>query len=351
MGKGLRIKTFIIGIVFFICSMTGMLMYASGKAIVIDNVAEDQVTVDSTLNQEAGEAPADTTENLLRFRPGEDNTDYLCIPLEAGIKAENITMENHYMDRQMWIYIKGVSKNYYATEAVFGNISKIEAGSFEVVNGAVLLKFSLSDVYECKSVLEEDHLYLEFTTPKEVYDKIIVLDAGCGGEDIGYHTEDITEKELTLDIVKRVKTLLEKTDIKVYYTRTEDVTVADSNRIELANAVRADLFVSIRLNQSEDAAVYGTETFYNENYFIPGMGSVDLADIVEKNVVTAISGKGNGLFPAGEEDVLLQQAKIPAALIKVGYISNKQEAILLQREDYRDRIAEGIYLAILEAYE
>ena len=77
---------------------------------------------------------------------------------------------------------------------------------------------------------------------------------------------------------------------------------------------------------------------------------MELADIVERQVVTAISGRGNGLYAAEASDVLLQEAKVPATIIKIGYASNLQEAGLLQNEDYRDKIAKGLYGAVLEAF-
>ena len=68
-------------------------------------------------------------------------------------------------------------------------------------------------------------------------------------------------------------------------------------------------------------------------------------------MVTAISGKANGLIEASAEDTVISEATVPAAAIKVGYLTNGQESILLQREDYIQRIAEGIYQTILKAYE
>ena len=77
----------------------------------------------------------------------------------------------------------------------------------------------------------------------------------------------------------------------------------------------------------------------------------ELADLLEREVVTAISGKANGLIEASAEDTVISEATVPAAAIKVGYLTNGQESILLQREDYIQRIAEGIYQTILKAYE
>lgn len=321
--------------------MGAMLFFMKHKAITIANVEQDQVIAE----QEGSGA-----ETALRFRLEEKQTAYLCIPLESGVRPEDVTIENHYMDRQVWIYIANSTPDYYGQEAVSGNIDRITAGTYTAMQGMTLLRFSLEDVFECRSVMEESSLYIEFVPPKELYSKIVVLDAGCGGEDAGCEKGGLSEKELTLDIVKRLKLLLDGSDIKVYYTRTEDVTVSQQDRAAFANAVQADLLVGIRLGEQEEASVYGVETVYNDNYFIPHFGNVELADLLEKNVVISTSGRGIGLRAAGQEDVMLKQAKMPAAVVYVGQVSHGGEASLLAQEAYRDCIAEGLYNAILEAF-
>ena len=72
---------------------------------------------------------------------------------------------------------------------------------------------------------------------------------------------------------------------------------------------------------------------------------------MEREVVTSISGKAGGLIESEPSDEVLGSATVPAAAIRVGYLTNSQEAILLQREDYIKRIAEGIYNAVVKAYE
>lgn len=346
MQKRLRRSLVIYSLLFFAAAMSTMLYVARYKVIRIQDVAQDSVIVSKE------EKETKDKERMLHFQTGGENTKYLCIPLPAGTKAGEVTIENHYMEQELWIHIQKVPQEFYETEGVFGNIAGVSAGYYEAGDKGVRLRFELADIFECKSILEEDYIYIELVAPREIYDKIVVIDAGHGGEDSGWQAGELTEKEITLDIAKRVKKKLDDTDIKVYYTRMEDVAVSQESRIRIANEAKADMFISIHLNgDSEDAKLYGTETFYNGEYFIPGFGSLKLADILEREVVTAISGKGNGLFEAEQTETAVQKATVPAALIQVGYATNSQEAILLAREDYRERIAEGIVNAILKSYE
>lgn len=350
MQTRLRRKTLVYAVLFCVAAMAGMLYFASHKAIAIANVTQDDMAAGEAAAS-AGNASLHKDDNLLRFRQESEDADYFCIPIETGVKAEDVTIENRYMERQIWIYIKGTLCDYYKTEAIYGNIRGIEAGSYECADDTVVLKFTLSEVFECISLFEEGRLCIELTKPKAVYDKIVVMDAAGGGGDAGLSAEGISEKEAALDIVKRVKALLEASDIKVYYTRMEDRAVEAESRIGLANAVEADMFISIGLNESGDASVYGTEVQYNAAYFIPEFGNIELADTVLRNVVTAISGRGNGVAAAEASDVLLAAAEVPAVRLKAGYITNEKEAALLQEEAYRNKIAEGIYEAVLAAYE
>ena len=131
----------------------------------------------------------------------------------------------------------------------------------------------------------------------------------------------------------------------------DDSALSEEDRVGLTNATKADMLIRIEVNENEDSKIYGTEAVYNSKFFIPGFGSVELADLLEREVVTAISGKANGLTDSTEEDVVINGATVPAAAIRVGYLSNGQEEILLGREDYIQKIAEGIYQAIMKAYE
>lgn len=354
MEKKMKIWITISYVLFAIISMTGMLYYSATKEIVIVDVAQDQLAWDSSVQYETAqkmESESVETEKLLHFQEGNENTNYLCIPLAQNIMSEQVHIENYYMEKEMRVYIEGVEEQFYETEAISGNIQNILKGTYDTVKGSVLLTFQLADVFEYRSVLEENCLYIELVIPKEMYEKIVVVDVGHGGEDQGFVTEEITEKDLTLDIAKKLKEKLDNTDVKVYYTRMEDKNVPDEDRVAIANRVKADMLISIHGAWMDDSKIYGTQTIYNEAFFIPGFGSVELADLLEREVVTSISGKGLGLVAAEDDNIVIRNATVPAAMIQVGCLSNAQEIVLFQKDSYIDRIATGIYDAIMKAYD
>lgn len=346
-------RTAIYCVLFVAAAMCVMLHYCANKVIVVADVAQDEV-VQSSGSGDAHQAVV-VDKSHITFDRDSQNTNYFCIPMPESVKAEEVTIENHYMNQELWVSITPKEMTdqdrFYESHGVYGNCDSVLDGHFDVEKKRICLRFALTDVYEYQSIFENNTLYIQFLPPKEAYDKIIVVDPAYGAKDSGITVEDTKSKDITLEIAKALKAKLDETDIKVYYTRMDDTNPGDQNRVKLAAATKADMLIRIEVGGADSSKMYGTEAVYNSRFFIPGFGSVELADLLEREVVTAISGKANGLLEATQEDVVISEATVPAAAIKVGYLTNGQEFILLQREDYIERIAEGIYQAVLKAYE
>ena len=209
----------------------------------------------------------------------------------------------------------------------------------------------MTGIFEYRTILENNDLYISFLSPGEVYDRIVVIDPACGGMNAGYEQDGIREKDISLQIAAKLKEKLDETDIKVYYTRMDDSNPGEEMRAALANGAKADLYIRIQADASEDSSVYGITTVYNGDFFIPGFGNLELADCLEKEVVTSVSGKALGLMEAEAKEHAVRHVMVPAAAVKAGFLTNQQEAALLVREEYQDKIAEGIYNAIIKVLE
>lgn len=343
-------KTAVFCALFTMAAMSMMLYYSANKVIVVTDVAQDEVIGN------AQEKPAMTEDNTITFEKSDESTGYFCIPLPEGVKLEDVTMENHYMDQELWVSVRTGDEdgteaaNFYEAHSASGNRTRVLEGHYEAAEGVVSLRFRLTGIYEYRSVFQDNSLYVEFLRPKEAYDRIVVIDAAYGGIDYGVRDGNFLAKNVTLDITKRLKEKLDGTDVKVYYTRMDDSNPTQQDRLKLAEMAEADMLIRIEVAEAENAAAYGTETVCNSRYFIPDFGSVDLADMLERQVVTSISGKAGGLLEAGQEDAVIREATIPAAAVRVGYMTNEKENYLLRREDYLEKIAEGIYQAIKMVY-
>ena len=212
--------------------------------------------------------------------------------------------------------------------------------------------------------------------------KRVVLDAGHGGTDPGATARELFEKEITLDIGRRLQVLLEKDGFEVVSTRTADRTIALKERARVANESRSDIFLSIHVNALiKHTEARGIETYYLgatsdqrltqlaavENtvsgYSIADMRalldgvyadarrdeSLALAHAVQKNLFSTLRKSDPGLENWGVKRapfLVLVATDMTAVLAEVGCISNEKEAAMLRRPEYRQKIADALFLGI-----
>ena len=210
----------------------------------------------------------------------------------------------------------------------------------------------------------------------------VVLDAGHGGTDPGATSAELFEKEITLDIGRRLQVLLEKDGFEVISTRDTDRTIALKERARVANESRSDIFLSIHVNALiKHTEARGIETYYlgatndpkltqlaaAENtvsgYSLADMRelldgvyadarrdeSLALAQAVQKNLFTTLRKSDAGLENWGVKRapfLVLVATDMPAVLAEVGCISNEKEAAMLRRPEYRQKIADALFLGI-----
>ncbi|HMD51061.1 MAG TPA: N-acetylmuramoyl-L-alanine amidase [Bryobacteraceae bacterium] len=211
----------------------------------------------------------------------------------------------------------------------------------------------------------------------------IVLDAGHGGHDTGtVGPEGLREKDLVLDVTKRLGALIEdRMGSEINYTRSDDTFIPLERRTEIANEAKADLFLSIHANSSSIRTAAGVETYYLS--FTTSKTALDLAarenaastetvydlqDILQKialndkvdesrdfagrvqTALFALSAKNNknskdrGVRKA--PFVVLIGANMPSVLAEIGFISNAHDESTMKRAEYRERIAEALYKGV-----
>lgn len=211
----------------------------------------------------------------------------------------------------------------------------------------------------------------------------IVLDAGHGGNDTGTIGPDgLCEKDLVLDVTRRLGALIEKRlGAEVIYTRMDDTFIPLERRTQIANEAKSDLFLSIHANSSPADSASGVETYYlnftssesamevaarenasaQKSVFelkdllqrIAMQDKIDesreFAEKVQRSLYTA-SLRGNartrdrGVRKA--PFVVLIGASMPSVLAEIGFVSNPRDEALLRRSDYRQRVAEGLYQGV-----
>lgn len=210
----------------------------------------------------------------------------------------------------------------------------------------------------------------------------VFIDAGHGGKDPGTNHNRIMERAITLDVALSLGRLLTANGLEVVYSRTKDRAVALSERTRLANAAKADLFVSIHVNANDNTAVNGFETYYLNLASNPQAARVAmlenagsdrrlsdmrgmLADVmlnarVDESRRLAADIQRLSIFRLKKRNYTVRNngvksapfhvllgAQMPAVLVEIGYCSNSAEARNLANQRYRLAIAEGLAEGIL----
>ena len=197
--------------------------------------------------------------------------------------------------------------------------------------------------------------------------KTICLDPGHGGINGGTVSIDgRAEKEFTLDWARRLGNLLSASGWTVFFTRTNDLDVALSNRVAVAEAHHADLFLSLHFNSSApDHRQSGLETYcltptgmpstLTRGYADPWTDhypnnahdaeNIQLATRLQAALLPASGEEDRGIRRARFMGVLLGQRR-PAVLIEGGYLSNKIEAEKIGNGDFRQKLAEAVASAL-----
>lgn len=348
-GTGKQNISLTIFLMAVLCSSYVLVMVwlNENKPVVIADMEQSGLTVET--DQESHVEQDVLTELTMRRTYGM--SDIFCVPLPTEIRPENIFTENRYMDRELWIYVQGGETGFYGENALYGDVSPILGGYCQGREDGILLELEMEGVMEYRSTLEGNVLTIACGEPHELYDFLVVLDPVGGGSDSGISGYGISEKELALEVARQVQRSFSMSNVRVYLTRTEDVEVSEQARVEFAEAIDADLYIRIGAQaDKEDWGAYGVQSYYNEEYFIPGFGNVDLADIVTRQVAIASSNRAVGVSLA-PEDSILRSIKIPAVELSLGYLSNSREELLLEQESYRQKLAEGILSAVSEACE
>jgi N-acetylmuramoyl-L-alanine amidase len=211
----------------------------------------------------------------------------------------------------------------------------------------------------------------------------VVLDPGHGGSNTGAAgtVEGLYEKRLTLVLARQVAARLRAAGVDVVLTRDDDRYLSLRERVRIANAAGADLFVSLHANASPTRAQRGTETYILTPEALavdsPALRGADgpprsgvepglaaLLDDLERGAaapaalrlaegiqsrLAACRPESRGVRQ-GSMDVLMGPT-IPAVLVEVGFIDHPVEGVELLRREVREKIAQAVADAILETLE
>jgi N-acetylmuramoyl-L-alanine amidase len=211
----------------------------------------------------------------------------------------------------------------------------------------------------------------------------MVIDAGHGGDDAGVRgAKGTLEKQITLEVARRLKTLVEtRLGVRVVMTRDDDRRVSPDERDAIANNSKADLFLSVHVNGAPAASLKGAEVYYLRldrageearrsaaatELVLPALGGATRPiDVIPWDLAQASHVGASSRFASMLEEELekhapmgprpLQQApmrvlsgaNMPAALVEIAYLTDAEQEQAVQSADFQAGIAQAIYDAIV----
>lgn len=189
---------------------------------------------------------------------------------------------------------------------------------------------------------------------------IIVIDPGHGGPDGGAESKNgIQEKYITLKIAEHLRDYLNEAGALVIMTREEDKDLSEpgtrglsrrklqdlKNRVKTANNSMADFFISIHLNSIPSQRWHGAQTFY----YPVREENEQMAKAIQKEIINNLQNTDR--VPLARNDILvLKYVDMPSVMVEVGFLSNPNEASLLNQEEYQKKLAFSIYQGMLSYY-
>ena len=163
----------------------------------------------------------------------------------------------------------------------------------------------------------------------------VVIDAGHGGYDRGgIPGQRVSEKDMTLDVARRLKSVLAASGYRVVMTRDSDVFVPLGTRCAIANSNRNAIFVSVHFNSATRSGASGIETYFYSR------DSLSLASAIHHYVAGGAPSDNRGVRRRGY--YVLRRTNMPAVLVECGFLTNPSEAAYAQNASYRQKLAEAI---------
>ena len=295
---------------------------------------------------------------LKRINGNKEYVDLSLLQIESESKLIYVTTSfngdeeeslpvNYEHENDLTSSIDGTNKNPDPVTQV-----QVEYKNVGLDKQDIVLTLNLDELYAPTLYKSEEGIYVSLKKPTDVYENIIVIDAGHGGKDSGTCSanKQYYEKDFNLSIVSLLKEKFNDDKIKVYYTRLDDETVFLNPRVNLANEVEADLFLSIHFNASEYASAGGSEVLYNEFDTNASYNSKMFATNCLDEIVKVTKKVNRGLVE-GNEMIIIGNANMPVALAEIGFMTNQEELNFFLDESNRKAIADGLYQAVIKSLD
>ncbi len=266
----------------------------------------------------------------------------------------SVVHTDNYLKNQYKVTLPGDFTNVYGYGTMKLPYEGIPSVTVENIGGKTTFSFLENKIRAYTVTEDSNYYYINIKNPKEVYDKVVLLDAGHGGNDPGTSGNGLNEKDMTLSIVNRAYALLQNTNkVKVYLTRNDDSRPENRYRANTANDM-ADILISIHMNSaSPNPSPNGTEVLFvtHSNDVQGRLTSQIVATTLLQRTVNALSTNNRGLKYDTQHQknlILLNSTVVPSVIVETLFLSNPGDALKISNTANHDKMAQAIYDSIIE---
>lgn len=218
----------------------------------------------------------------------------------------------------------------------------------------IIINFVRSAEYQILSRNMDEQITLSIKRDSNINpsDRIIVIDPGHGGSQPGAVQNNVYEKDVNLSISLKLNEVLQEKGYTTIMTRYEDSTLGLYDRANIANKVEADLFISIHANSNNNSSITGIQVLYypHDKTNVKKEETLALARIMMDEITKGTNAPNRGLI-SSPNIVVVRETNMPAVLIETGFLTNLDEARLLQTEEYQNLMVESIVKGIERYFE
>ncbi|TKV56986.1 N-acetylmuramoyl-L-alanine amidase [Nakamurella flava] len=193
-----------------------------------------------------------------------------------------------------------------------------------------------------------EHQLIQMSGPR-LQGKRIVLDPAHGGADAGWQHGSARASDLVMDVARRLQSRMQTAGMTTFLTRDEDGNPSPEERAEYANSLGADLLLSLHIDGSPSPQACGIATFHfgTDSGATSTIGET-LAALVQRELVSRTRFMDCRVHHRPWD--ILRLTKMPAVQVEMGYLSNPYERSLLLDDDFRNRLADGLLVAVKRLY-
>ncbi len=275
------------------------------------------------------------------------------LPLPSDIDMSSVEIIDNFYDKQIIFRMAGDYRSFFETHPIINTNSRVERIVVSYLsNGYTQIILQTSKVQAIKTEYKSSSLIVSLANPRDMYGKIIILDAGHGGKDPGTVHYGYNEKDMNFSIIYNyAKQLFDNSDVKVYYSRYDDTLIPLEKRASLAAEVGADMFISVHHNSNYNTTINGSSVYYSSinTGKLSSLTSKTMADVFLATLTQALGTVNRGSIDKGF--VVVRDNTVPAVLLEIAFMSNPTELERIITPEFQQKVAETIFDTVNELFK